>query len=318
MRNRRVILMFALVIILICEGIVASIWSSRELDKATKDYKKKEPVILLRHEREKEKLTLEYEKQKYLATGTNVYERVRNTQDQSIVEMLDQLAKEALPKEWECDVRVEEFTNFILLVRLDREKGTKNVSALLPYLYPLVDYGSPYLANVAVFDKQHKCYLFFDEQAIEEIKRTRSLSEQTVSRVKQQGANFRRYNSIEIPFTRRGGHIYVWVEVSGESGVDNVLMMLDTGASSSVISIDMAMNTGADDLRFAKKRRFMTAKGSIFSPMVQRTLSVGGVRKVREVGVSEQDGIYLLGVDFFDGLDYMIDSSKGCIYVWSK
>ena len=62
----------------------------------------------------------------------------------------------------------------------------------------------------------------------------------------------------------------------------------------------------------------MTAKGSIFSPMMQRTLTVEAVRRVREVGVSKQDNMYLLGVDFFEGLDYMIDSSKSCIYVWSK
>lgn len=318
MRNRRVILTIALVATLICEVIVASDWYAQKLDSAAKNYEKKEPVIFLKHERAKEKLTLEYEKQKYLASGTNVYERVRNTQDQSIVRMLDRLAKEALPKEWECDIKIEEFTDVILLVRLDLEKDTKSVAALLPYLYPLIDYGSPYLTNIAIFDKRHKCYLFFDEQALEEIKRTRSLSMLTVLRVKRQGTNFRSYNSIAIPFKRHRGHIYVWVEVSGERGVDKVLMMLDTGASSSIISMEMAMNTGGDDLRVAKKRRFMTAKGSIFSPMVQRTLSVGAVRRVREVGVSKQDNMYLLGVDFFEGLDYMIDSSKGCIYVWSK
>ncbi len=318
MRNRRIILTVALAAILICEIIVASVWSTQELDKVAKDYKKKEPVILLRHERAKEKLTLEYETQSYLAMGKNVYERVHNTQNQSIVKMLDQLAKEALPKEWGYDVRVEEFTTFILLVRLNLEKDTKKVSALLPYLYPLVDYGSPYLANIAVFDKKHKCYLFFDEQALEEIRRTRSLSEQTVSRVKRQGDNFRRYNSIAIPFKLHGGHIYVWVEVLGERGVENILMMLDTGASSSVISSNIAAKTGVDDLQFARKRRFMTAKGPMSCPMVQRTLSVGGVRKVREVGVSERGDMNLLGVDFFEDLDYLIDSSKGCIYVWSK
>ena len=318
MRNRRIILTVALAAILLCEVIVASAWSARELDKAAKNYEKKEPMILLGHERAKEKLTLEYEKQKYLATGENVYERVHNTQDQSIVKVLDRLAKEALPKGWDCDVRVEEFTNVILLIRLNLEKDTKKVSTLLPYLYPLVNYGSPYLRNVAVFDKKHKCYLFFDERALEEVKRTRSVSEQTISRVKRQGVNFRRYDSIEIPFKRHEGHIYVWVEVSGERGVENVLMMLDTGASSTDISLDIAGKTGADDLQIARKRRFMTAKGPRSCPMVQRTLSVRSVQKTKEVGVSDQGHVNLLGVDFFEDLDYLIDSSKGCIYVWSK
>ena len=317
MRNRFILIVF-LGVILLCEIIAAHVWSDRELEQSEQNYEKKKGAMQLSHEKEKQILTLEYEKQSYLASGESVYERIYNAPNQPIADMLAKLAQETLPKQWESDIRVEEFTNCILLIRLDVEGDKKDVPSLLKYLYPLIDHGYPYLTNIAVFNKNHKCHLFFDEQALKEIKETKHLNEQSILLAKEQGLNFRRYNSIEIPVKVHKGHIYVFAQISGELGVEEVLMMLDTGASISVISPKIAVKTGADDLLLATKRRFMTAKGSISCPIVRRKITLKGVERLKEVGVSEQGGINLLGVDFFEGLDYLIDSSKSCIYVWSR
>ena len=57
------------------------------------------------------KLNNDYSQKKYLATGETVYDRIFNAKDQSIIELIQRIAAESLPKDWSCEVRVEEFTH---------------------------------------------------------------------------------------------------------------------------------------------------------------------------------------------------------------
>ena len=63
-------------------------------------------------------------------------------------------------------------------------------------------------------------------------------------KIKKNGSDFTRYNSIKIPFKKVEGHIFLAATVTGNAGVEDCIMMLDTGASMSVISLELAQKTG--------------------------------------------------------------------------
>ena len=69
------------------------------------------------------------------------------------------------------------------------------------------DHGSPYLANVAVYDKYHRCRFFFDESALKEVKKSNQVTERLIADARASGAVFRRFDSVQIQFTTKGGHI---------------------------------------------------------------------------------------------------------------
>jgi CBS domain containing-hemolysin-like protein len=113
----------------------------------------------------------EYEQKKHLATGKTVFDRIYNTQDQSIIELIQRISKEALPNSWSSEVKVEEFTHFILLIYLPHNSQQAEPEQIVSQLAPIVEYCGWLLTDVAVFDQTHKSYLFFDKSMLDKIKR---------------------------------------------------------------------------------------------------------------------------------------------------
>ena len=97
-------------------------------------------------------------------------------------------------------------------------------------------------------------------------------------------------------------------------------MMLDTGASTTVISLEIGGKTSykGEDLNNAEKRTFSTAMGLLECPIVERNVSIGGIDRKQPVAINVKDDTNLLGVDFFKDCNYIIDSKAKCIYVWNK
>ena len=87
-----------------------------------------------------------------------------------------------------------------------------------------------------------------------------------------------------------------------------------------VISLDTAEKTAVEeeDLNVAEKKTFSTAKGPITCPIVERTISVGGIDRRQPVAINLQGELDLLGVDFFKDKQHMIDFSSDSIYIWIK
>jgi len=102
----------------------------------------------------------EYERKKHLATGGTVFDRIFNAQDQTIIDLVKRISQEALPDGWSCDVKVEEFTHFILLIYLPHNSERPQIDQVTSSLQPIMKYCSWCLSDVAVFDSRHKSYLF--------------------------------------------------------------------------------------------------------------------------------------------------------------
>jgi predicted aspartyl protease len=94
--------------------------------------------------------------------------------------------------------------------------------------------------------------------------------------------------------------------------------MLDTGASMTVISLELAQKTGQEDLNKTERRSFSTAKGLLSCPIVGREIIIGSLDRKQSVAVNLEDNSNLLGVDFFESKGYIIDAASKSIYVWSK
>jgi predicted aspartyl protease len=281
-------------------------------------YKLDVDVIKLNQEKEKKKLNDDFEKNKYLATGKDAYERIYNSKQNDLVDLIQRLGSEAFPNNWRIEVKVEEFTNMILLVQVDTNTPEPDFAEIVKYIIPVINCSEKYLRNVAVYNRKHQCFLFFDEDALGELMKSQTLSDKTVSDIKNKGGVFTRYNAIKIDFQEKYGHIFIPVIVSGEYGSYECTMMLDTGASMTVISVELAQKTGREDLNNISRKTFWTAKGLMSCPIVQRELVVGSLDKKQSVAVNSSDDTNLLGVDFFESSGYIIDNSSKCIYVWSK
>lgn len=282
------------------------------------EYELKMKVTQLNYEKEKKRLNDEFEENKYLSSGKNAYERIYNRQEKDITNLIEELTKESFTNDWKSEVKVEEFTNFILLVQKVDGVDEPGVNEVKKLLIPVITYADPYLRNAAVFDKKHRCSLFFDERALDELRVTKTLTERTTIDTKIGAKTFARFNSIKIEFEKDNGHIFVPVIVSGEYGFYETTMMLDTGASMTVISSELAMKTGREDLNKVERRTFSTPKGSINCPIVERKVLVGDVEKKQLVAVNLLENINLLGVDFFEDKNYIIDEKSNCIFLWSK
>lgn len=307
-----------LLIVLIVEIVFLLVRNDSQRESLQRDFDRKIRVQRLNNEKEKQALEEEHETRKYQATGNNVYERIFNKEKQSILELLYDLSKESFPDDWDIQLKVEEFTNFILLVQIGKNTDKNNLNKIFKYIIPVLRHGSPYLSNVAIFDNKHKCYLFFDENTLKELKRTKSLRRSTIKKIKRQGKSFKRFNSIKIKCKKVNGHLYLPVQIYGNAGVKEDIMLLDTGASMSTISIENAMETGREDLNKVKRKTFITANGKMEAPIVTRRISIGGLDKLQEVAVNVNDKVNLLGVDFFKGKDYIIDATNEAIYIWNK
>ena len=307
-----------LLIVLIVEIVFLLVRNDSQRESLQRDFDRKTRVQRLNNEKEKQALEEEYETRKYQATGNNVYERIFNKEKQSILELLYDLSKESFPDDWDIQLKVEEFTNFILLVQIGKNADQSNLNKIFKYIIPVLRHGSPYLSNVAIFDNKHKCYLFLDEKALKELKRRKSLRRSTIKKIKRQGKSFKRFNSIKIKCKKVNDHLYLPVQIYGDAGVKEDIMLLDTGASMSAISIENAMETGREDLNTVKRKTFITANGKMEAPIVTRRISIGGLDKLQEVAVNVNDKVNLLGVDFFKGKDYIIDATNEAIYIWNK
>ena len=76
--------------------------------------------------------------------------------------------------------------------------------------------------------------------------------------------------------------------------------------------------TGHEDLINAPRRTFNTANGRMSCPIVFREVNIGGYRKKIGVAVNQSDELSLLGMDFFESMNYIVDYQKSVIYIWEK
>ncbi len=308
-----VLLLIAVVEIIIYYAVIVDKKTSTEAR-----YKLDVDAMKLNQEKDKKKLNDDFEKDKYFATGKDAYERIYNSKQNDLVDLIQKLASEAFPNNWRIEVKVEEFTNMILLVQVDTNTPEPDFADIVKYITPVINCSKKYLRNVAVYNRKHQCFLFFDEATLEELMKNHTLSNKTISDTKNKGVAFTRYNAIKIDFREENGHMFIPVTVLGSDGSYELVMMLDTGASVTVISKELAQKTGHENLNNTPTKTFSTANGLMSCPIVQRELVVGDLDKKQSVAVnlSPSDDTNLLGVDFFESKGYIIDSSSKCIYVW--
>ena len=318
MKNKFLKILIILSIILLLEIIVFFVLTNYQTNQLKDQFVLKIDVEKLNQEKEKKALEDEFEKNKYLVTGKNAYERIYNNGQSDIVDLIQKLALEAFPNNWKTDVKVEEFTNFILLAQVDVRSNEPAIAGIIKYLIPVLDYSGEYLKNVAIYNKKHQCYLFFDENALNELIKNKNLGTNVINEAKRKGEGFSRYNAIKVDFQEKYGHIFIPVIIVGECGSYEVIMMLDTGASMTIISSELAQKTGYEDLNEVARRTFSTAKGLISCPIVEREIIVGDIYKKQKVAVNLEDDSNLLGVDFFESREYIIDNPSKCIYIWNK
>jgi len=318
MKNKSLKLLTILLIILFIEIIVFFTLTHYQTNQLRDQFTLKSGMERLNQEKEKKKLLDEFDKNKYLATGKDVYERIYNDKQSDIVGLIQKLALEAFPNNWKTEIKVEEFTNFILLAQVDIKSNEPAVTDIIKNLVPVLGNSDGYLKNVAIYNEKHQCYLFFDENALNELIKNKKLGTNAINEAKRKGEGFLRYNAIKIDFQEINGHIFIPVIVVGEYRSYETIMMLDTGASMTVISLELAQKTGYEDLNEVPQEKFSTAKGSITCPIVQREIIVGNLDRKQAVAVNLEDDSNLLGVDFFESRDYIIDSTSKCIYVWNK
>jgi clan AA aspartic protease (TIGR02281 family) len=318
MKNNFLKILIILLVILLAEVIVFFVLQNYQTNRLRDQFTLKSEMEKLNQEKEKKTLEDEFEKNKYLATGKNAYERIYNNKQSDILDLIQKLALEAFPNNWKIDVKAEEFTNFILLAQVNVRSKEPAITEIIKYLVPVLDHSGGYLKNVAIYNKKHKCYLFFDEDILSKIVKNQNLSKNIINEAKRKGMEFSRYNAIKISFHEKYGHIFVKVIVIGKGDSYEVEMMLDTGASMTVISSELAQKTGYEDLNGISRRTFSTAKGLMSCPIVQREIIVGDIYKKQAVAVNLEDDSNLLGMDFFGSREYIIDNPSQCIYIWNK
>ena len=56
--------------------------------------------------------------------------------------------------------------------------------------------------------------------------------------------------------------------------------------------------------------------GAISCPILKREVSIRGLRKKIEVAVDQKDGIPFVGMNFFEGMDYIVDFDQSALYIW--
>jgi len=117
------------------------------------------------------------------------------------------------------------------------------------------------------------------------------------------------------------------VAISGRYGRHKVDMMVDTGATTSIITRRAAERTGPFSI-YGRTRVGKLADGSKAElPTTKRNLNVDNLKADLDVSVLsnytdhiwEDSASYnLLGLDFFDGYDFQIDTRKKRILLWEK
>lgn len=126
----------------------------------------------------------------------------------------------------------------------------------------------------------------------------------------------------EIPFQTTEPLIKVEVRLEGENKeVLFVVLALDTGATNTFISWDVASTLGYDPGKLQQRKRIITGSGIEYAPMIK-------VKSARALGVEVKDlevlchdlpeeaGIEgLLGLNFLETFDFCINYSKGTIEI---
>jgi len=287
-------------------------------DRLKAEENQKRSRATLEYRQKLRELEQEYDKKKHFATGATVYDRIYNVKNQSIIELIQRISDEALPKSWPFDVKVEEFTHFILLIYLPHNSKQLAPKQIASYLDPILQYCGWLLKDVAVFDKTHKCYLFFDKKILKKINKKEKLSKRLLTHVERQGKSFTQFNSVTIECEKYKSHLFLPIEVTGSGGIVTCNALLDTGASTTTLNSNVVTKTGFDNLQNVARRKFSTANGVMSCPIVTRIINIGGVRKSIEIAVNQKDKINLLGVNFFKGVDYIVDFQNSAIYIWEK
>ena len=274
--------------------------------------------IELEHKQKLRELEHEYERKKHLATGDTVFDRIFNDQDQTTTDLIKRISQEALPSGWSCDVKVEEFTHFILLVYLPHNSQKPTLEQITSSFHPIVKYCGWCLSDVAVFDKTHKSYLFFDKSILEQLKAKEPLPPATLELAAKQGTAFTRFNSVTVDCEKYESHLLVPIEIIGPNGVISCRALLDSGASTTMLSSEIISGTGWDNIQTSPRRTFSTVNGTISCPIVRREVNIGGIRRNIEVAVNQQDTLTLVGMNYFEGMDYIVDFGQSAIYMWEK
>jgi len=320
MRFRK-ILTILLIVALTIWGGQTLINIKRNLTKPSKIKRQAESKrrnLVLKFQKMKLKLNDDYTRKKYLATGKTVYDRIYNMQNQTIVELIQKVAGESLPKNWTCEVKAEEFIHFALLVYIPHNMARVEAVEIASYLVPVVKYCGWCLTDVAVFDRMHKSYLFFDNDTLKHIEKEESITSSLLEKVKEQGESFKRFNSTTVQCQKYEQHLLLPLEISGPSGVATCIALFDSGASLTTLTSSIILQTGNEILPIIPKRTFNTANGLMSCPVVHRTVNIGGFRKDIEVAVNQRDEINLLGMNYFKGMKYIVDFQNACIYIWEE
>ena len=307
---------FLLVVSWLIEGIYLYQKDASMPQKIHLEAKRERLNIIAAYKQKEQNLTQEYRRKQYQATGKTVYDRIFNTPNQSIIELIHRIAKESLPTSWHSEVKVEEFKNFILLIYLTQNSKRLPANEVIIYLKPILNYCNLYLSNIAVFDGTHKAYLFFDSDTLKKIKTGSDLSPQVQDKILTQGESFTKFNSYVIQCKKQDSHLFLSVDVIGSNGLVNCYMLFDTGASITTISKDVFLQTGNENLATAPKEAFSTANGNLYCPIIQREVNIGGVRKNIEVAVNHNNDLNILGMNYFKGMGYIVDFQSSCIYMW--
>ncbi len=274
--------------------------------------------MLLAHRAAIRNLESDFAAKKYQATGMTVYDRIFNSQEQSVSDLIQRLADEALPQDWTASVKVEEFVHFILLVSLPPSRLTPSIDSIIRTVHPVIEHAEWALSNVAIFDHRHKSYLFFDKDALAHIRIHSALTPEMLALAKRRGESFTRFNSTTVEGDMHNSHLILPLEASGPNGIVVVRALLDTGAAITMLSESIIRETGGEDLARAPRRTFRTVNGMITCPIVTRQINIGGVVKTIEVAVDQRDELNLVGMNFFQGMDYLIDSAKVAVHMWEK
>jgi predicted aspartyl protease len=290
--------------------------------------KLKPAEIAKKGELERKKLDVEYQQKKmyievdykqkiHLASGKTVFDRIFNSKEKSLNALIENLATEAVPSDWKTEVKVEEFTHFILLIFVPSDISIISTEQITTHLKKILPYLGCLNLNIGIYDRNHKCCLFFDEATIDLLQKGRLTLEQAEI-VKNQGTSFELFNSITVECKKMNEHLYVPITILGDMGYETGYALLDTGASVSLLPKEIIDRTGNDNLNIAPQRAFETANGRMTCPIVYRTLEVAGIKRDIEVAVNINNDGSLLGLNYFKGLQYIIDSPNSCIYLWSK
>lgn len=290
--------------------------NSQAPDRIRGEFREKRDRLEDKHSDDLQNLEKDYQTRFWQARGETVFDRVYNQPGQSITELIKNLAAEAFPGNWRSEVRAEEFVYFILLVQVPQ--GSENIASdeLLARVRSILPYGAPYIKSMAFYTHNRKCFLFLDEAALTTVREQGSLTDIALSQAREKGRGFLRFNSTSLQGEIQEGHFILPVEMPD---ADNGILytgLLDTGASITVITKEMASLHGARDYLNAPSRAFETANGRIYAPVVKRRIRIGPFTKTLDVAVSDKVGVCLIGMNAFEGFHYTIDSASTSVHLW--